>query len=228
MNSIASLHGDADADDLLRRVRSAYQSIAPDDVFFAVAAVDDTEDLMAPENAIIARAVPARRRSFTAGRRCARQALAMAGGPRVAIPQGRHLEPIWPPGFSGSLTHDGRLAAAAVHRWQPSAPRIGIDLIDTPDLSRFDAVAASILSPEDRSALGGAWDPLQLVRIFSAKEAAIKVLSGDVGRFMEFSEIAVQQIPDGYLLHHPAVAASLHSKCRIVENVFVTVAVRSP
>jgi enterobactin synthetase component D len=201
----------------------ALRQLSPAGVFFAAIRIGEVEDLMGPELELVARARPARRHEFAAGRWCARQALQMAGGPCVAIPQGRRLAPIWPAGFGGSLTHDGRFAAAAAYRLALDAPQVGIDLVDRPDPVRFRSVARTILSTDERlGVLRG--DPLELATIFSAKEAAIKILSSHVGKFIEFGEIASQQVSGGYVLTHAAAACRVHSRSCLVDDVLVTVA----
>ena len=58
-------------------------------------------ELFPEELRAIARATPARQREFALGRCCAREALALLGGPRVAIPVGRFRDPVWPFGYVG-------------------------------------------------------------------------------------------------------------------------------
>jgi len=79
----------------------------------------DTPALMPEERSFLARAVPARVLEFTTGRSCARAALARLGCPPVAIAVGDEREPLWPPGFIGSITHRPGHCAAAVARCEP-------------------------------------------------------------------------------------------------------------
>lgn len=72
--------------------------------------------LLPEEEAIIARAVPRRRREFAAGRWCARAALAQLGEPPVPILRGPQNEPQWPAGIAGSITHCAGYRAAAAAR----------------------------------------------------------------------------------------------------------------
>lgn len=209
-------------DRLLHDILRTCRLLAPAGVFVAAARIGHVDDLLGPELALVARAVPARRQEFAAGRWCARQALQMAGGPCVPIPRGRHLEPVWPAGFGGSLTHDGRFAVAAGYRLTPDTPLVGIDLVDPPDAARLAPVAETALSAEERVLVGH--DPLRLATIFSAKEAAIKILSPHVGRFMDFTEISAQQRLDGYLLTHVELRCRIHSRARLIQDLLVTVA----
>lgn len=85
------------------------------------------EGLLPDEATAINRGVAEkRRREFTAGRNCARQALAILGLSGVSIPVGSRGQPIWPPGFVGSITHCAGYCAAAVGRREQFAS-IGID-----------------------------------------------------------------------------------------------------
>jgi 4'-phosphopantetheinyl transferase EntD len=58
--------------------------------------------------------VSKRRAEFTAGRTCAREALALLGVARMPILRGKQNEPLWPEGVVGSITHCKGYCAAAV------------------------------------------------------------------------------------------------------------------
>jgi 4'-phosphopantetheinyl transferase EntD len=60
------------------------------------------------------RTVGKRREEFTAGRTCAREALALLGVPCMPILRGKQNEPLWPEGVVGSITHCKGYCAAAV------------------------------------------------------------------------------------------------------------------
>ena len=177
---------------------------------------------------MIAAATAPRQLEFAAGRWCAHQALVLAGGPLAAIGRGALREPLWPANFAGSITHDNRFAAAAVYPLHPGErPSVGIDLIDTTDLTAFLSIASRVLSAADRDAIG-VQEPggLDVAKAFAAKEAALKIVSARVGRFLDFSEIALRAAPEGqgFLLTHDACPAPMHSRNTIVEGVLVTVA----
>jgi 4'-phosphopantetheinyl transferase EntD len=78
------------------------------------------DDLLGPRTAI------KRRREFTAGRTCAREALALLGIQPRPLLQGKGHEPLWPEGIAGSITHCKNYCAAAVVR-KESCRSIGID-----------------------------------------------------------------------------------------------------
>ncbi len=155
-----------------------FASLLPPAVAIAEGAIDAPENseggLFPEEAAQIARAADVRRRSFTAGRVLARRALAAAGGPEIAIPWDRRRAPVWPAGFTGSITHGAGWAAAAAAALD-AIHAVGIDVesIDRfhPGLERHLCVAEEIavlarLNPTDRQAA--------LAAIFSAKEAFYK------------------------------------------------------
>jgi 4'-phosphopantetheinyl transferase EntD len=72
--------------------------------------------LLPDEEAYVKNAVAKRRREFTAGRNCARQALGQAGFSPSSIRVGDHREPLFPNGASGTITHTNYYCAAAVVR----------------------------------------------------------------------------------------------------------------
>jgi 4'-phosphopantetheinyl transferase EntD len=132
------------------------------------------EDLLPGEERAVAKAVPSRRREFSAGRTCARRAMAALGAHASPILQGEDRAPIWPEGLVGSITHTESWCAAAVARRQDGIRAIGLDVepaepID-PALLRIICVAEErellAARPEERGVLGRL--------IFSAKESAYK------------------------------------------------------
>ncbi len=79
----------------------------------------------------ISRAIPARRAEFQAGRHAAKTALNKAGTIQTCLPMGEDRAPIWPAGFTGSITHSNGLALAGVARLgtsQGAIRGIGLDL----------------------------------------------------------------------------------------------------
>ncbi|MCP4751115.1 MAG: 4'-phosphopantetheinyl transferase superfamily protein [Proteobacteria bacterium] len=74
-----------------------------------------------------------RRTEFFSGRRCAHQAMTMAGFPNLPILRDYDRSPVWPLTLVGSITHGSSLAAAIVRK--PHAGLLGLG-IDIEDLSR--------------------------------------------------------------------------------------------
>jgi 4'-phosphopantetheinyl transferase EntD len=147
--------------------------------------------LFPAEAAIIARAVPARQREFAAGRLLARQVLARFGVPAAPLLRGRSGEPLWPPGFVGSITHTAGFCAVAV------APRalvrsIGID-------TEPDEPLDPDLWPEVCTAPELAWLSARPERcrgllarvLFSAKESAYKCQYPLTGALLDFQAASV-------------------------------------
>jgi len=130
--------------------------------------VGDPEGLFPAEAEAMARAVPARRAEFAAGRRAARAALAALGRPETAIPVGRHRAPVWPEGVSGAITHDRSVALAAVI--PSTAGTIGIDLTAASPLP--DETRETILPHPQEASL----TDLEARLAFSAKESLFKAI----------------------------------------------------
>jgi 4'-phosphopantetheinyl transferase EntD len=129
--------------------------------------------LLAAEEAALGRVGAARWKDFSAGRLCARRALAQLGAPPRPLLRGPEREPLWPAGFVGSITHCTGFAAAAVARAGEWAA-VGVDAEPHAPLPR--RVRERITVPGERRWLcrppTGAvhWDRL----VFSAKEAVYK------------------------------------------------------
>jgi 4'-phosphopantetheinyl transferase EntD len=154
------------------------------------------------EATAVARAVEKRRREFTAGRACARAALAGLGSPARAIPVGPDRAPVWPAGFVGSITHcDGFCCAVAAGA--STVAGLGVDAEDAGDLT--DAVARYVLRPDElapalrQSAPDGAsWPKLA----FSAKEAVYKCLHPVTGARLAFHDVAISFSRNGAFETH--------------------------
>ena len=127
------------------------------------------------EAALVEAAVETRRREFTTGRICARDALAKLGGPTGPILRGGRGEPLWPKGYFGSITHCAGYRAAAVGRLG-SIQAVGIDA--EPAAALPDGVLDAISLPEERRELATIMNssaPLPFDRLlFSAKESVFK------------------------------------------------------
>jgi 4'-phosphopantetheinyl transferase EntD len=160
----------------------------------------DGPDLFPEELQAMARAVPARRYEFALGRRCARDALALLGAARVAIPVGRFRDPVWPFGYVGSITHcRGFCAAAAARTLAKSACTIkGLGLDAEPAARLPEELAGVICSADEcawlatRQGDGPPWDRL----FFCAKESAYKCLFPTTHRFLEFRDMKVTFDPE--------------------------------
>jgi 4'-phosphopantetheinyl transferase EntD len=171
------------------------QELLPDSVVAVEVYGDDPSASLLPEEAAaLGWAVESRKREFTTGRTCARQALLRLGLPITPILRGARREPVWPSGVVGSITHcDGyRAAAVALHS---DVVTIGIDaephsplpanVLDQVCLEREKAWCAE--APR-----GVHWERL----VFSAKESVYKAWFAVARRFLEFHDVVVTFAPE--------------------------------
>ena len=137
---------------------------------------DPGRGLFPAEQALVRTADARRRAEFTAGRACARAALAALGLPAAPILTGRAGEPCWPGGVTGSITHCPGYRACAAARISDLAG-LGIDA--EPDASLPAGLIESVAGHAERAWLARqaaaepavCWDRL----LFSAKEAVGKL-----------------------------------------------------
>lgn len=139
---------------------------------------------------------PQRVREFAAGRRCAAQALADAGASSVDVGVGLHREPLWPPGFVGSITHSREFAFAAVGR-RCDVAAIGIDSEPMLDDVSFAEVAPLAFHPREQHRLAGQRD--SATAVFSAKESLFKCVYPLARVFFDYldAEVASLELADG-------------------------------
>jgi len=143
-------------------------------------------NLTAEERKIVENAVEKRSYEFSAGRNCARKCL---GGSRVSnfsLLKGKYGQPVWPPGFTGSITHHSGLAFAVTMSQMKGF--IGIDFID---LSEQLAEPRSILTPEEMNNKFASNLKNHELLLFSLKESVIKILSPEFMKFIEFKDIEI-------------------------------------
>lgn len=107
--------------------------------------------LFPAEEALVARAVPGRRREFATARRCARRALAELGFPPASILTGRRGEPCWPAAVAGAITHCAGYRTAAVGRLG-EVTAVGVDA--EPNAPLPAGVLDLVALPEERAQLG--------------------------------------------------------------------------
>ncbi len=148
--------------------------------------------LLSPgERADVARAAPARLGEFAAGRLCARRALAEFGVADAELRVGGDRQPLWPAGFTGSITHTQGCCAAAV-------AQVGLTLgvgLDTEVVGRIGArLLPRIATAAElawRESLGAAERPGGASLLFSAKEAFYKAQFAVTGERLGFHDVAI-------------------------------------
>ncbi len=144
------------------------------------------------ETRAIQGAVPIRQREFRVGRSCARRALSALGLPPTAIPMGANREPVWPPGYIGSISHSRNYCVAAAAKSNSDLASLAID-IEIAGIVAAD-LACEICLPEEKDwldHLDEAQMQLALTVIFSAKECAYKCQYALTRRLIGFDAIAI-------------------------------------
>lgn len=169
-------------------------SLLPDAVVTVEAGdADWTAPLLPGEEALITRAVEKRRREFTAGRTCARRALARLGWPDFAVVAGPRREPLWPPGIVGAITHCPGYCAAAVARVQ-DVRALGIDAEVRGPLP--NGVGDMVCTPDELRRMqampGDHWGTL----LFSAKESIYKAWYPVAERWLDYKDADLAIEPD--------------------------------
>jgi len=152
--------------------------------------------LFPEEEACIARVAVKRRREFTAGRLCARAALARLGVPPAPLLPNSDRTPRWPKGIVGSISHCEGYCGVAVARREDFAG-LGVDAESVAPLE--PAVVARICQSSELERLAGrppplgtSWDKL----IFSAKESTYKCYYPLAHSFLGFHDVEIGFVPE--------------------------------
>jgi len=198
-------------DDLLRLFGTRYR------IGVGRASAGDAYDLWPEERAAMARATPARRAEFAAGRAAARAALHGIGRLPFAIPMAADRAPVWPRGVVGSISHHDGECLAIVAR-QQRLDGLGLDLEARTDLP--GDLWPEILTGAEMDWLG-AQPPARrggLARIiFSAKEATYKALYPLAGRVVGFDAMTIQPDADaGRFRAHLAIGFGPYRAGRVL------------
>ncbi|TDJ70257.1 MAG: 4'-phosphopantetheinyl transferase superfamily protein [Planctomycetota bacterium] len=171
---------------------SSLQSLFPGDVAVVTVTPGMVLGALHPaEEVHVRNAVPKRRREFTAGRHCAREALARLGIHGVAIPAGPDRAPEWPDGITGSISHCDSLCAAVAAR-VGRIVSLGLDIESVEPLSReLVSLVGTCAEIEEWDRASGelALDPAKLA--FCAKESVYKADYPLTKRFLDFHDVEV-------------------------------------
>jgi len=172
-------------------------------------------ELLPEEAACIRRAVAKRRREFTAGRVCAREALSKLGIHDFPLVVGESRVPVWPPGVVGSISHCKGFCGVAVAR---QAEVVGIGL----DVERAEPIEPELLvricTPRERERLApraGAPDPGKLT--FCAKESFYKCYFPLTRTFLGFQDVEVEFEPERRGFRARLLRAEAPSVCGLRE-----------
>lgn len=158
---------------------------------------------------------------FLAGRTCAERALHRAGlAMPAAIGTGSHGEPLWPPGFRGSISHGDGLAIAIVAR-ESRAGGLGVDVQTRIEPGVAAEIRGRIATPEELALCAPAMDDAWLTLVFSAKESLFKALFPQVGTYFEFLDATLCAVHDARLtLRLNATLSPQHVRGRCYDVVY--------
>lgn len=148
----------------------------------------------------VRRASPKRRREFLAGRLCASAALAQAGyaGPSW-LAQGADALPVWPDGWSGSISHSASAALAAVC---PDAAGFSVG-VDVERIVLYDdvaGIASMVARPGELAVLSTLPATHAVILLLSAKESLYKALYPSLRTFRDFTAARLVEAGDGHLV----------------------------
>lgn len=130
------------------------------------------------------------------GRGCAQLALRQAGAGSDHVGAGTNRAPIWPEGWTGSLSHASGVAWAVTAR-QSDFSSLGIDLENVLVADALESVRSLALTPEERrlACSDETGDMAWLTTlIFSAKESIFKCLNPLVDQFIDFTEMELSSV----------------------------------
>lgn len=140
----------------------------------------------------LARASRKRQLEWLGGRLCAESALTRIDGRASAVSMGDGGEPIWPPGITGSITHNDLAAHAVAVRQSNSCASIGIDSeVVLGVRAAADVATVCCIARERVLWLDCSDRALRTTAIFAAKEALYKAIWPTVRRFVDFDEAEV-------------------------------------
>lgn len=168
-------------------------SLVPDGVVTAIAAPEDwTGELMDPERECVAGASEKRRREFTAGRVCARRALAQLGIRDFPLLPRSDRSPAWPPAVVGAISHSDKCCFTAVAR-ADFVRAIGVDVERADPL---DGKLASFVCTRRELANAERAHPARAPYLwklaFSAKEAFFKCYHPLAQHWLDFHDVEVE------------------------------------
>ena len=156
----------------------------------------DPSLLLPAETRFLARAVPKRIQEFSAGRLCARRALAQFGFTDYPLTMNDDRRPQWPDTIVGSITHTAEFCGAVVaQRGQFLAIGLDTEIVGrvTPE------IWPTICTPEEAAWLHTLGEPEQsrcAALVFSAKESFYKCQYGVTRQWLEFDDVTLS-LPSG-------------------------------
>ncbi|MFI5150995.1 MAG: 4'-phosphopantetheinyl transferase [Bacteroidia bacterium] len=168
-----------------------------------------TEAVLTPAEQAGLKGISVRRRTdFSTGRYCAREALKNAGLHTAEILTGSGNEPLWPPGYTGSISHTGGLAGAVASSKLLS---IGLDIEQTGRVK--DGMWHLLFRPEEQEFLKSLDKNEQLfytTLFFSMKESYYKMQYPVTKQFLGFTDVVLEKQSSVFQLRIPGEFSGKH------------------
>jgi 4'-phosphopantetheinyl transferase EntD len=145
------------------------------------------------ESAAVSHCAPKRIGDFTAGRLCARRALAAFGVVDFALLPAADRQPVWPQGYVGSITHtEGYSAAVVGRRAQFRSLGVDAEMISSVHVELWPRIlgeaeqrqVAQLETPQVRERAAAL--------IFAAKEAFYKCQYALTAEWLEFEDLRIE------------------------------------
>ena len=177
----------------------------------------DIARLCAAEQELLSNKRGFRRASWVAGRLAAAAALEYAGAPRVAVTSNARGAPVFPPGWTGSISHKTHIAVALV------APddgwRVGVDVEDVSPIR--ERIRRKILTAAEHARIESRPDRWPAVlATFSIKESIYKALDPFVRRYVAFTEVELSPLPGDLTARRAPFAVGVEMKLTNEEGPF--------
>ncbi len=201
---------------------SVPKQILREGVVAACLRVGPAYDLHEEEALQIGNTVAKRFVEFSAGRACARLALAEFDISNTPILISPSREPVWPNGFVGSLSHSDDLSVSVIAR-QTSIRSVGIDL--EPVLGLEESLWNLIARPDEQSPPISDRQSAECLR-YSCKEAVFKCwFTAGGNRILDFDEVFLNFNGTDFTAYVPApVNDCIHGKWTRANNHYWTFA----
>jgi 4'-phosphopantetheinyl transferase EntD len=174
------------------------ETLFPPEVLALTATPEMWSGALLPEEeaCLSPRAIPKRRREFTAGRVCARAALARLGIRDFPLLAGPDRSPVWPAGIVGSLSHCGDYCGVAVVR-RGSIVGVGLDVERARPLQgRVVEIICTDVERERLEALSDLPAGLWAMIVFSAKESTYKCCHPLMKTYLDFHDVEIDFLPE--------------------------------
>jgi 4'-phosphopantetheinyl transferase EntD len=173
------------------------ETLFPPEVLTLAATPEMWSGTLLPEEeaCLSPRAVPKRRREFTAGRVCARAGLLRLGIRNFPLLAGPDRSPVWPPDIVGSLSHCGDFCGVALAR-RGSIAGVGLDVERARPLE--GRVLEIICTEGERRRIASLPDlppGLWAMIVFSAKESAYKCYHPLMKTYLDFHDMEIDLAP---------------------------------